>query len=128
MTAPARIRLLVIDDEQGVLDMIREHFSFRGYEVMTASDGGEGVELCGAEKPDVILLDIKMKKMDGDEAIPHLRHCSPASKIFVVSAYQDESMIRRVRSLGIEAYFEKPVSIIELEKAVRKAVSNQQPS
>lgn len=120
MTSPRKIRLLAIDDEEGVLEMIRDHFGVRGYEVMTASDGGEGVEICAREKPDIILLDLKMKKMDGDEAIGHLRASSPQTRIFVVSAYQDEAVAARIKGLGVEAYFEKPVSIIELEKSVRR--------
>ncbi len=120
MTSQRKIRLLAIDDEEGVLEMIRDHFGVRGYEVMTASDGGEGVEICAREKPDIILLDLKMKKMDGDEAIPHLKASSPETKIFVVSAYQDEAVAVRIKGLGVDAYFEKPVSIIELEKSVRK--------
>ena len=115
-------KILVIDDEQGILEMIQGHFSLRGFEVFTASDGREGIEVCGRVLPDIILLDLKMKEMDGDAALPELRRLVPAAKIFVVSAYQDEVMEKRLHGLGVDAHFEKPVSIIEIEKIIREAV------
>ncbi len=98
--------------------MIHEHFSLRGYEVFTALDGSEGVEVCRQVNPDVILLDLKMKTMDGDKAVPFLRDIVPQAKIFVISAYQDEITQKRIAGLNIDAYFEKPVSILELEKVI----------
>ena len=115
-------KLLVIDDEEGVLDMIRSHFEVRGFEVHTASDGKEGVEACRCVLPDVILLDLKMKEMDGDEAMPLLRALVPKAKIFIVSAYQDDVMEKRIANLGVNAYFEKPVSILDLQNAIQKAL------
>ena len=113
-------KLLAVDDEEGVRDMIRGHFELRGYEVFTAGDGGEGIELCEKVHPDVILLDLKMKEMNGDVALPSLRRLAPKAKIFVISAYQEEIITRRIAGLGADAWFEKPVSIIELERTVRK--------
>ena len=113
------LQLLVVDDEQGVLDMLSGHFGLRGFEVHTASDGVEGIELCEKVRPQVILLDLKMKTLDGDEALPQLRTLAPDAIIFVVSAYQDEVAQKRLAGLGVDAYFEKPVSVIDLEKAIR---------
>ena len=110
--------LLVIDDEPDVRDMIRDHFGLRGYAVHTAPDGQAGIAAAQTVKPDVILLDLKMKVMDGDKAIPHLLQISPRPKIFVISAYQDDATREHVMALGIDGYYEKPVSILELQKAV----------
>ncbi len=114
--------MLVIDDEPGVLDMIQGHFKHRGFEVYTADDGGSGIEVCRKVKPDVILLDLKMKEMDGDEAVPQLKALAPESVVFMISAYQDERTQKRIRGLEIDAYFEKPVSILELQRAVDNAL------
>lgn len=121
--AKAKPKLLVVDDEPGVLDMIQGHFSLRGYEVFTAPDGRVGVEICRREKPQIILLDFKMKEMDGDEALPLMRETSPASKIFMVTAYQDAQSEHRMKKLAVDAYFEKPVSILTLQKAVEQAIT-----
>jgi CheY-like chemotaxis protein len=119
MTKP---KLLAIDDETGVQEMIRGHFELRGFEVHTASDGEEGIEVCKAVIPDVVLIDLKMKQMDGDRAIPFIRKIVPTAKLFVISAYQDEITERRIAGLGVDAYFEKPVSILELERIIKKAL------
>lgn len=116
-------KLLTIDDENGVLEMIRSHFEMRGYEVFTASDGVEGIAMCERVRPDAILLDLKMRQMDGDKALPHLRALMPNAKIFVVSAYQDDITQRRIAGLGADGYFEKPVSIIELYRIIDTALS-----
>ena len=117
-------KILAIDDEAGVLDMIRGHFELRGFEVYTASDGLTGIDLCRQVQPDVILLDLKMKKIDGDRALPELKRAAPQAKIFVVSAYQDEILQRRLAGLGVDAHFEKPVSVLELERAIRLAAGS----
>jgi len=122
--------LLVLDDEPGVLDMIRSHFELRGFDVHTARDGREGIEACSSVCPDVIVLDLKMKVMDGDEAIPHLRALAPDAKIFVVSAFQDDLLERRLRGLAVDGVFEKPVSILELQTRILMAVrsSGREPA
>ena len=93
----------------------------RGFDVHTASDGGEGIEACRKILPDVILLDLKMKKMDGDEALPKLRCLVPNAKIYVISAYRNDITEKRIRGLGATAAFEKPVSILDLERAIRQS-------
>lgn len=114
------MKILALDDEEDVLLMLRGHFEPRGFEVFTANDGADGIEICKRVRPEVILLDLKLKKVDGDEALPELRKIVPSAKIFVISAYQDEVMQKRLAGLGADAYFEKPVSIIDLERQIRK--------
>ncbi len=120
-------KLLVIDDETGVLEMISGHFSLRGFEVYTAGDGGEGIERCAAVHPDVILLDLKMKELDGDKAMPKLRQLAPDATLIVVSACQDEIVQRRIRGLGADTYFEKPVSLTELERFIKHSLKRISP-
>jgi len=114
----------VIDDEAGVVEMIQDHFSLRGYEVFTALDGQEGIEVCCEVKPDVILLDLKMKVMDGDKAVPFLREIVPTAKIFVISAYQDEITQKRIAGLAIDAYFEKPLTMLSIENKMYCSASH----
>ena len=124
MSPVPQYALLAIDDETEVLEMIRDHFSLRGFEVHTAGDGREGILLCEKIRPDAILLDLKMKDLDGDKALVQLRALVPDAKVFVISGYQDELAQKRIGGLPVTAYFEKPVSILELEKAVRRALTD----
>ena len=118
-------KLLVLDDEPGVLDMIRGHFELRGFEVHTAPDGRQGIAVCSSVYPDVIVLDLKMKELDGDEAIPHLRALVPEAVLFVVSAFQDDLLERRLRGLAVDGVFEKPVSILELQTRMTQAMQDR---
>ena len=115
-------RLLVIDDEEAILQMVKEHFELRGFEVFSASDGEEGLELATKTNPHVILLDLKMKKTDGEKILPQLRLSLPQTKIFVVSAHQEETTKKKLQEEGIDSFFEKPVSILELEQIIRKCL------
>ena len=114
-------KILIIDDESGVRDMLRGHFEARGFEVLAAADGREGINFCRTCPPEVILLDFKMKSMDGDRALPELRRLAPRSRIFLISAYPKEIVYEKTKGARIDAYFEKPVPILELERAVCRA-------
>lgn len=116
MSAP---KLLVIDDELDILVMIRDYFSVRGYQVLTAPDGLSGLELLELERPEVVLLDLKMKQMDGDRFILEAKRKNIPSKILVITGYQDEVLRERVEKMGIDAFLEKPVSILELQAKIQ---------
>lgn len=111
-------QIVAIDDEEDVQGMIRDHFEPRGYSVRTASDGEEGLELCRQSKPDLVLLDLKMKKLDGEQTLTRLLEIYPDLKVLVISAYQSDLIRRKILQLGAKDYLEKPVSIIDLEKIV----------
>ncbi len=125
MADSAKPRVLVIDDEIDVLLMTREYFELRGYQVFTALDGETGLLICRYENPKLVLVDYKLKTCDGAELIRSLRKTSNSLKIFVISAHQEENMERRVTGLGADKYFEKPVSIIEVERAARQILNFQ---
>jgi len=120
--------LLVIDDDRTVLETIRAHFECRDYDVYTAEDGLEGIEVCQEVLPDVILVDLKMKRMDGDVAVPFLRQTVPHSKIFILSAQTQQAAESRVAGLDIDDYLEKPVSVKELEAHLEEALQSPNPS
>jgi len=112
------VKLLVIDDLPDVLEMISTHFSMRGYEVLTSLDGREGLELAEAERPDIVLLDLKMKKLDGDRFLEEARKKNIASRVIVITGCQDELLRKRVESLGVDGFIEKPASILELQSKI----------
>ncbi|MBI4115344.1 MAG: response regulator [Candidatus Omnitrophica bacterium] len=115
-------KLLVIDDEPAILDMIKGHFEVRGYKVVTAGDGSEGLEAVKSEKPDLILLDLKMKKMDGDEFIRRAREEGVKTKIVVITGFQEGNLVKRVEQMGVDGILEKPASIVELQRMVERLI------
>lgn len=117
-------KILAIDDEVGFTQMLINYFKPRGFEVLTATRGTTGLEMAKSENPDIILLDLKMPGIDGDDVIEELKKASPRTKTIMITAFQDENKTKeRVLKNGAYAYFEKPLaSLKELEQTIRKAL------
>ena len=77
-------KILVIDDEQELLEVVEEVLEGNGYQVVTAKSGAEGVQLAIEEEPDLIMLDIAMPKMDGLEVLSRLRGIRETSTVPVI--------------------------------------------
>ena len=95
-TAEYRLLLRIILQQDGRFDVVGE-----------AADGAEAVRVTTAEQPDVIVLDLAMPVMDGLEAIPGIRACSPDTAIVVLSGFARGRLDRQALSLGATAYVEK---------------------
>lgn len=121
MTKP---RIVAIDDEAEFIDMLQNYFSIRGYEIDIAMRGVKGIEIIKDKRPDVVLCDLKMPGIDGDEVLKLLRSMQPSPKLIFVTAYDDGGKTRaRLLAMGAYAYFDKPISSLKtLEDAVNKAV------
>ena len=120
----AKAKILAIDDEAEFTGVISEYFTARGYEVHVASRGVRGIELIKSEKPDVVLIDLKMPGIDGDQVVAQLKKLHPKAKSIVITAFIDEGKTKkRLEEAGLYAYFEKPLSSLkDLEHTIEKAV------
>jgi signal transduction histidine kinase len=103
------IRVLIADDTPDIRLLLRSSLGLdREFEVVAeASDGVESIREAARHRPDVVLLDLAMPRMDGLEAIPAIRRRSPASKIVVLSVFPSERMAAAVLEAGADAYLEK---------------------
>lgn len=102
-------KIAIIEDDQVINQMYRMKFEAAGYEVSTASDGETGVQLVAKIKPDIILLDIQMPHMSGDEALQLMRK-SPTSintPVIILTNLGEEEAPRNLRDLGIHSYIVK---------------------
>ena len=118
-------KLVVIDDEMEFTKAVEQFFSDRGYEVRSALTGTSGVQAVDAEHPDVVLVDLKLPGMDGDEVLTHIRRTHPQTKVIIITAYNDGGKTKdRLLSLGAFAYFDKPLSSLRhLAETVKQAVT-----
>ncbi len=105
-------RVLVVDDEADVVNMLRSFLTRRGFEVSAASDGPEALELAG-EKPDIILLDINMPQMDGIEVCRAIRDRVACPILFLTARDGEEDKVESFASGG-DDYIVKPFSLAEL--------------
>ncbi len=110
-------KLLIADDEQDILHMLRQFFLLKGYQVFTASNGNEALRQ--AENiPDLILLDIQMPDMDGLEVCRRIRDHIPCPILFLTARIEDADKVKGF-SAGGDDYIVKPFSLVELEARVQ---------
>ena len=112
---PHARKLLIVDDEEKICRMLATHFSLRGYEVRTVLRGNEGVAIAHVFHPDVVLLDLLMPDMTGVETLKALKQLSPAPKVLILSAANDEQVARGALALGADFYVCKPPQLSELD-------------
>ncbi|MFQ5895102.1 MAG: response regulator [Nitrospinota bacterium] len=111
-------RILVVDDELGVREVLCRYFESRGHIALEASGGRLAVELVKAERPHLVLLDIRMPDMDGIEVLQELKQVDPAVGVIMVTAVGDAAIAREAMKLGAHDYITKPIDLDYLDLAV----------
>jgi DNA-binding response OmpR family regulator len=106
--------ILIIEDDATMLRGLKDNFEFRGYRVLTATDGEEGLETALSGKPDLIVLDIMLPKINGYEVCRLIRAEGLEMPIIMLTAKGEESDIVLGLKLGADDYVTKPFSIKEL--------------
>lgn len=118
-------RILIVDDEEGMLALLRQALEDRGYEVATAANAIDaGIQISG-NLPSLILMDIKMPGIDGLQACAAIKK-NPKTKdipIIVVSALANESDINKAKKTGIADYLVKPIDIEKLIAKIKSIIS-----
>jgi DNA-binding response OmpR family regulator len=117
-----RLNLLVIEDDEQILEAISEYFSRAGYTVQTAADGVSGVQSALNDRPDAIVLDLMLPKMDGLAVCRELREKTPYIPILMLTAKDD--VVDKVLGLemGADDYITKPFSLRELEARIKSVM------
>ena len=118
-------KIVAIDDEAEFTKTIKEFFSVRGYEVHTAPTAIAGLQLIGQHRPQVVLVDLKLPGMDGDELLQRVRSDYPTINVIVITAYNDGGKTRdRLLSLGAFAHYDKPISSLrDLAETIKRATA-----
>jgi DNA-binding response OmpR family regulator len=106
--------VLIVEDDPTMLRGLKDNFEFKGYKVLTASDGEKGLEAALNAKPDLILLDIMLPKINGYEICRLIREAKLDMPIIMLTAKGEESDIVLGLNLGADDYVTKPFSIKEL--------------
>jgi DNA-binding response OmpR family regulator len=119
--------VLIIEDDPNVRKFVSVNLSRRGYRVISATDGEDGLTQARTERPDLVLLDLKLPGADGWATLEALRADPDLTHILVViitaSAVEEEE--RRARQLGAVNYLIKPLSAQDLVAAVRAALGEE---
>jgi DNA-binding NarL/FixJ family response regulator len=121
------IRVLIADDQRVVRDGLSMLVGLiDGVEVLgTARDGVEAVELAQRELPDVVLMDLRMPRMEGAEATRAIRAALPDAQVLVLTTYADDESLFPALAAGARGYLTKDASAEEIEQAIRALVAGQ---
>ncbi len=117
-------RILVIDDEPVIRELLSDMLSRRGYVVDTAEDGACGLEKAESTQYSVVFTDIRMPGMNGVEVYKRLKALSPESRVIVMTGYGLEEMIQEALSLGAFADVKKPFDLELIYGLVDQALDN----
>jgi len=116
--------VLAVDDEQNIRRLIRNEFTLEGYEVTTAKSGEEGLALIERKQFDVVLLDIKLPKLNGLDVLRKIKEISNTTEVIMITGYGDIQTAVSSLKLGAMDYVTKPFKLDDLLTSVQKAVSD----
>ena len=115
-------RILIVDDESDIALILRLHLEDAGYATNRARDGMEALELLAADSYSLMLLDIRMPRMDGMEVLRHARERYPSLPIIMMTAHGSEPIAVEAMKQGAADYITKPFNTEELLKSVQQVL------
>ncbi len=118
---PRYRRLLLIDDEPGIRKLMALDLGADGYQVYTAADGAEGLEVFRRQRPDIVLTDLKMPGMDGIEVLRRIKQESPDTEVIVITGHGDLELAIQSLQLRASDFVCKPIDSRALEVALARA-------
>lgn len=120
-------RILIVDDEKNIRNVISEYAKFDGFETVEAEDGMEAVEICRKEDFDLIIMDIMMPKLDGYSAVKEIRK-TKHTPVIMLSARGEEYDKLFGFEIGVDDYVTKPFSPKELLARIRAVIKRSAPA
>jgi two-component system response regulator (stage 0 sporulation protein F) len=116
-------KILVVDDEWAIRELIIEYFSGRGYTVTEAGNFVEAFAAVARDQPDLVLLDVGLPGMDGVEILKRMRQNHPQVPVIMVTANDDPTLARRTREIGAVDCLFKPVNFDRLGHLVESRIT-----
>ena len=115
-------KILIVDDEPDILRATKVRLMSFGYEIITASDGNDTVNLIQKDTPDLILLDLRLPRMDGDKICAMLKADDKFKHIPIIifTASNDLNTSKKVKESGADGYLIKPFAQEELRQIIKK--------
>jgi DNA-binding response OmpR family regulator len=114
----SKFKILVVDDEQNILDVVKAYLEKDGFDVITAMDGKSALDIYNHENIHLIVLDLMLPKMTGEEVCSRIRATSSVPIIMLTAKAEEDERIEGI-SIGADDYLTKPFSVRELVVRVR---------
>jgi DNA-binding NtrC family response regulator len=118
--------LLIIEDDDTITLGLKVFFESRGYSVMNASNGEDGLRIALKEVPDTIILDLRLPDVYGIEVMQEIKKSYPEISVIIMTGYGELKEAVEAMKHGAEYYFQKPIDLDELAVIVEKSISVKQ--
>lgn len=123
MNEQKQLKLLVVDDEEGIVDFVKRIYSRKGFITFGATDGITAVEIFQKERPQINLIDIHMpfSPIDGVETLRRIKEIDKDAVCIMVTRITEKNAVEQSKNLGASAYILKPLGLEDLDKAISEA-------
>ena len=121
-------KILIVDDEVVVCDLLKNYLTLKGYEVYTASDGYTAINKVKEVCPHLVLLDIVMPGISGIQLLKEIKKLNPKTEVIMITAVPDQGIITESIDLGAYDCIRKPMDLKHVENVVMIAIKNGQRS
>jgi two-component system response regulator AtoC len=118
------LKALIVDDEQSIRETLEMLLREKGYQVLTAEDGPAGLRLVDEERPQIVILDIRLPGMDGLEVLRRVRSRNSSIGVIMITAFHDLETTVQAMKLGAYEYIHKPIDVDEFDAAIDKVAGN----
>jgi two-component system sensor kinase len=117
-----RRKVLLVDDEAGFAELLRDLLELDNYEVVTAEDGQEGLEKLKTFLPDIIISDVVMPRMSGFEMFKQVKAAPETAGLpfLFITGFQDERVLAEARKIGVFGILRKPIDIEQIENRIKE--------
>jgi two-component system, response regulator, stage 0 sporulation protein F len=115
-------KLLIVDDQYGIRILLNEVFQKEGYRTYQAANGFQAIDIVLQDRPDLVILDMKIPGMDGIEILKRIKEIDSTIKVILMTAYGELDMIQEAKQLGALSHFAKPFDIDEIKRVVKEEI------
>jgi DNA-binding response OmpR family regulator len=117
------IKILILDDEKGLLGQLKKYFGYRGYTVFAVTNGKEALSILKKENPQILVLDIRMEGISGLDVLKKAKASNANVKAIMLTAMDDDVTKLKAKELGADEYITKPFSYTVLESIIIRMVN-----
>lgn len=115
------IKILLVDDEEELVSTLSERMEMRGLDAEVALDGPQAIDAIKTRLPHVMVLDLRMPRMDGMEVLRHIKKNNPEIQVIILTGHGSAKDEEQARRLGAFDYLQKPVDVETLVNRIKKA-------
>lgn len=116
-------KILVVDDEEGILEEIKGFFREEGFQVETARTGEEAIQTLREQDLSLVMIDLKLPDMSGLLVLKMAKEIHPRTKVIVNTGYVDQNLIDQAQELGCDLFLHKPFDLFRLKEEIERLVA-----